>query len=241
MNAVTSAVLLAAGRGARLGPLTQDFPKAMLEVGGQPMLHRIIGGLANAGVVRFTIVSGHAAESLEQATGDGGRWGVHIRYVRQAVLDGTARALALARSDVGDSSFFVGWGDIVVDAANYGRVIAAAGPTGASLAVNEVDDPHAGAAVEVDDDWAVTRIVEKPPKGTSNTRWNNAGLSVLPPEIWGFVAALQPSSRGEYELPGAIAAFIAAGGRIRAVPIAGPWFDAGTPESLAAARLHFGG
>lgn len=241
MNAVRAAVLLAAGRGTRLGALTRDFPKAMLEVGGTPILHRIIGGLAEAGVDRVTVVTGHAAAILEDGTGDGSRWGVRIRYVRQAKLDGTARALALARRELGRASFFAGWGDIVVDPANYRRVIEAAAETGASLAVNDVDDPYAGGAVYADEQSRVTRIVEKPPRGTSTTRWNNAGLSVLPPGIWKFVDALQPSPRGEYELPEAIAAFVAAGGRMRAVPVEGPWFDVGTPENLAEAREFFGG
>lgn len=239
MSVVESAVLLAAGRGVRLGGLTENFPKAMLEVGGVPILHRIIRGLAEAGIGRFTIITGHAADVLERGTGDGSQWGVAIRYHRQRTLDGTARALGLAREDVGEGAFFVGWGDIVIDPRNYRRVVEAAASTGAALAVNEVDDPYAGAAVYFDDASIVTNIVEKPAKGTSRTRWNNAGLCVLPPDIWDFVDALQPSERGEYELPQAIAAFVASGGRMRAVPIEGPWFDAGTPESLAAARAHF--
>ena len=234
------AVLLAAGRGSRLGALTAGFPKALLEVGGEPILFRIIGGLVDSGIGRFVIVSGHAADQLEDTVGTGERWAVRITWVRQQHLDGTARAVALAREHLGDGPFFAGWGDIVVNAANYERVIAAAVETGAALALNDVDDPSSGAAVYLDDAGFVTRVVEKPPPGTSTTRWNNAGLAVLPPAIWPLVEALQPSARGEYELPEAIAA-LARTQRIRGVPLDGPWFDIGTSESLAAARAHFGG
>jgi dTDP-glucose pyrophosphorylase len=237
---ITRAVLLAAGRGARLGELTRRFPKAMLQVGGQPILHRIIAALASEGVSEITIVTGHEAAALERATGAGETWGTRIRYRRQRELNGTAGAVSLARDHLGDAPFFCGWGDIVVDAANYGRVLSAASGGDGALAVNEVDDPAAGAAVYVDDRGYVTRIVEKPAPGTSATHWNNAGLAVLPAAIWKYIDVLEVSPRGELELPQAIAAFVAEGGRLKAVPIQGKWFDVGTPENFEAARRHFG-
>lgn len=238
---VTRAVVLAAGRGRRLGPLTEHLPKPLLEVGGEPMLHRILRSLAAGGVRDVAVVTGYLGELIEEATGDGARWGLSLAYFRQHSLDGSAKALNLARESVGAEPFFLGWGDIVVDVENYARVLGAAARAEAVLAVNEVDDPSAGGAVYVDADWRVTRLVEKPPAGASATRWNNAGLMVLPPQIWPFVDALQPSARGEYELPEAVAAAITAGMDTVAVPVEGPWFDAGTPESLAAARWCFGG
>ena len=240
MTRVAQAVLLAAGRGSRLGELTASFPKALLEVGGRPILFRILDGLVAAGIRDIVVVTGHAGDLLAEATGSGERWGGRISYRHQESIDGTARAAALAREHMGERPFFIGWADIVVEPANYLRVIEASEATGASLAVNEVDDPTAGAAVYFDGAGVVTRIVEKPPRGTSSTKWNNAGLAVLPPTIWPFSEALEPSPRGEYELPQAVAAF-AERHPIKAVPLEGPWFDVGTPESLAAARAHFGG
>ena len=237
---MTRAVLLAAGRGTRLGSLTERFPKPMLTVGGEPMLHRILRGLRAADVAEIAIVTGHEAEQLERGTGSGDRWDMRLTYFRQTALDGTARALSLAREFLAGERFFMGWGDIVVDPVNYRRVIDAADSAEAVLAVNEVDDPFAGGAVYVDDAFRVTRLVEKPPRGSSKTHWNNAGLMVLPGTIWPFIDALQPSPRGEYELPQAIATAVAVGMKTRAVPIAGPWFDVGTLESLRAARAYFG-
>ncbi|MFN7974246.1 MAG: sugar phosphate nucleotidyltransferase [Acidobacteriota bacterium] len=166
--------------------------------------------------------------------------GVGITFLRQDPLDGTAHALLLARGFAREEPFILGWGDILVEPRTYRALAAAARDGSEVLAVNEVDDPHAGAAVYASDDGRVTRIVEKPARGTSDTRWNNAGLCVLGPGAWPFVDAVVPSPRGEYELASAIEAYVASGAVVRAMPVLGSWFDVGTPEDLARARAAFG-
>lgn len=246
---LTRAVILAAGRGTRLGALTEECPKPLLEVGGRPVIVRILEGLAAAGITDVTIVTGHLAPLVEAELGNGGQSGVRIRYVRQQALDGTARALALARDWTRDEPFFFSWGDILVRPENYLRVVRQARFADAVIAVNEVDDPSAGAAVYLEGGGLalgaqhsapITRIVEKPAPGTSTTRWNNAGFGVIGPAIWTIIDRLEPSTRGEYELPQAIAALVESAARVLAVPVEGPWFDVGTPEALEQARAEFG-
>ena len=238
---ISKAVLLAAGRGTRLGALTVNTPKPLLRVGGRPIIAHILHGLRAAGVEEATIVTGHLADLLESELGDGEATGLDLRYARQDQPDGTARALNLARDWVGEDQFFFGWGDILVRPENYRNIIRLAPTADAVIAVNSVDDPWAGGAVYVDGSNVVQRIVEKPPKGASTTNWNNAGFGVLGPTIWPEVDRLQPSARGEYELPQAIAALVESGARVIAVPVEGDWFDIGTPEDLARARAAWRG
>lgn len=235
------AVLLAAGRGTRLGVLTERIPKALIEVAGVPLLGHVLGGLKRAGIEDVTVVTGYLGEMIEAEMGTGAQSGMQITYVRQAKLEGTAAALGLAREHVEGEPFFLGWGDVLVRRENYRRVIAAARFADGAIAVNDTDDPWAGAAVYVDEAMRVTRIIEKPPKGTSTTRWNNAGLCVLAPAIWEQIDRLRPSARGEYELPEAVAALVADGAALRTVPIEGPWFDIGTPDDLTRARREWEG
>lgn len=238
-----NAVVLAAGRGTRLGDITRETPKPLLRVGGRPIIVRILDGLREAGIRDVTIVTGHLAELIEAELGNGSHVGMNLRYVRQLQPCGTSRAVALAREHLGDEPFFFAWGDILVEPSNYRRTVAAARLTNAALAVNHVDEPSAGAAVYLSDGEApmVTQLVEKPAPGTSATPWNNAGFGVLPPPIWPYIERVRAEPSGEYVLPVAIADFVARGGAVRAVPVEGPWFDVGTPDTLAAARAHYGG
>ena len=238
MSDVSRAVILAAGRGTRLGDLTARTPKPLLEVGRRPILVRIIDGLAAARISEIAIVTGYLGEQIEREIGNGAASGVEVTYFRQQVPEGTARALALAREFTGRERFVFAWGDIMVRQENYRAVVRRSRLADAAIAVNEVDDPWAGAAVYVDNALRVRRIVEKPAQGTSTTRWNNAGFGVLGPEIWPLIDGLAP--RGdEHNLVDAIAALVESGANVAACPVEGPWFDIGTPEQLQAARHEF--
>jgi UDP-N-acetylglucosamine diphosphorylase / glucose-1-phosphate thymidylyltransferase / UDP-N-acetylgalactosamine diphosphorylase / glucosamine-1-phosphate N-acetyltransferase / galactosamine-1-phosphate N-acetyltransferase len=238
------AVLLAAGRGTRLASLTADRPKPLLEVAGKPLIAHIVGGMIQSGLHEFVVVSGHLAEQIEQwctrfATQNPG---VTIQTIRQRHLDGTAGAMLAARSLLAsEDRFMFGWADILMDGANYPRFAAASRRADCDLllAINDTDDPWRGAAVYVDPEMRVRRLVEKPPPGTSSTRWNCAGLFSASRSLFDYLDRLAPSARGELELPQAIAAMIAAGRMVRAFEVQGFWSDVGTPDDLASARAHF--
>lgn len=236
------AVLLAAGRGTRLGTLTATTPKPLLEVAGRPIIVRILDAFYGAGIRDVAIITGYRGEMIRSELGNGSAVGMHIEYRQQERLDGTARALSLARDFAGGEAFAFGWGDVVMGTDTYRNVVRASRLADGALAVNAMDDLSQGGAVTVEGDgdaMFAKDLVEKPAPGAVDTHWNNAGFGVLAPEIWDHIDALAPDAKGEYVLPTAIGAWLESGARVRAVPVEGPWFDIGTPESLESARTAF--
>lgn len=238
---MTAAVVLAAGRGTRMGALTAATPKPLLPVAGRPLIERVLSGFAAAGVHRAVVVTGYLGDQIEAALGNGARLGLEITYCRQVCADGTARALLLAEPLVGDAPCVLSWGDILVPPPFYAEFLDAFArrPCDAQVAVNEMDDPWRGAAVYVAGDGRVYRLVEKPPRGTSTAHWNNAGVLMITPLVFDYARRVSPSPRGEHELPQAIAQMVRDGRDVRAVPVRGPWCDVGTPADLAAAEKLF--
>ena len=241
---IDTAVLLAAGRGTRLGALTADRPKPMLDIAGAPLISHIVDVLAGAGLKHFVLVTGYLSEQVETWAKAYERQsaGVSIVAVRQPQLNGTGGAMLTAKQHVaGLERFVFGWGDILMDRANYPRFVQHArnDEYDLLLAVNRVKDPFKGAAVYLDSHMIVQRLDEKPAEGTAKTEWNNAGLFATGQTIFDYLARLKPSVRGEIEVPGAIAQMIADRRVVRAVDMRGFWSDVGTPKDVEAARAFF--
>ena len=240
------ALLLAAGRGTRLGALTQDTPKPMLPIGGVPMIERIMTGIARQTAIReFVLVTGYKAEVVESHFGTGTKWGWGIEYVHQAEQKGLGHAIHTAHAQLSSAPFLMTYGDIMLSPDNYGRILEIYNTVqkpnlAAVMGLNYVDDPWAGAAVYVDKDNTVLRIEEKPAKGTATTHWNNAGLFIFEPVLFQYTAKLQPSSRGELELPDALTALMGAGYTLQGMPLTGEWRDVGTPEDYTAINAEYG-
>ena len=240
------ALLLAAGRGTRLGPLTAHQPKPMIPIGGVPMIERIMSAIAAQTPIReFVLITGYKADILEGYLGDGGRWGWNIEYVPQEIPRGVGDAVNTARAALADAPFLMTYGDIMLDPINYARFASEYesqnGTTKikAYVGLNWVDDPWAGAAVYLDDDNIIQRIQEKPAKGTATTHWNNAGLFIFDPLVFEYTSKIAPSARGEYELPDAITALINDGYPTKGIALEGKWRDVGTPEDYAAINAEY--
>lgn len=232
------ALILAAGKGTRLGALTANCPKPLLDLGGKPILENIMLPIRDAGVSEFVIITGYLAEQIENHLGDGERLGVSVKYIRQDNPQGTGEAVHLARELLSGEPFLMTYGDIVISPQNCGGILREFTGHASDLVMglNWMDDPAAGGAVYVDESNRVTRMEEKPAPGTSTTNWNSAGLMVFNPVVFEHTAALKPSKRGEYELTDAIVSMLTAGLVVRGYPLEGYWSDVGTPEDLERTR-----
>jgi NDP-sugar pyrophosphorylase family protein len=249
---VNKAIVLAAGKGTRMGELTEQLPKPMLPLAGKPMIEHILDRLREAGIAEAFIVTGYRAETIERHLRD---YPLTLTFQRQQVINGTGTAALLGRDFAGSDPVLLTFGDIICEADDYRGISALADPHTASqqvvqkvgqavppayelaleaaavLGVKHVDDPYHGAAV-YEDGGRVTRIVEKPPRGSSTTNWNSAGLYTFRPVVFEHLANLQ----GEYELTSAVVSLIAAGEKVLLYSIQGGWRDVGRPEDLHAAE-----
>lgn len=232
---VSKAVILAAGRGTRMKDLTADCPKPMLPLNGRPMLAHLIEAVETAGITDILLVVRYKAEMVEEYFREHPPARARLTYVRQPSQDGTGSAALLAREFAGDEPFLLTFGDIIVEPSIYARLIESVEGAKAVLALKRIDDPYRGAAVYVDDQ-RITRIIEKPPQGTSTTPWVNAGVYLFRPVIFDELAHIPLSPRGEYELTDAIHQLLAAGQTLHWVEIQGHWQDVGRPEDLSPAE-----
>jgi len=242
------AVILAAGKGTRMGGLTREMPKPMLRVHGKPILEHILAGLMEAGVRDFFIVTGFRAEVIEGHFGDGKKWGARISYGRQMTQDGTGKAPEVAKEFAGRDDFVLTYGDILVRPQPYQDMLRRYGEGTFSglVTCKGSQDVTKGGILFFDDAFCLRRLIEKPsvaqldqlrregelPPGS--TAWYNAGIYIFKPVLFDFTARLQKSVRGEYELTDAISAMLAAGHRLAGLEIQGRWVDVRDPEVLAA-------
>jgi dTDP-glucose pyrophosphorylase len=239
---IDRAVILAAGRGTRMRELTAELPKPMIEVRGKPVLQHIVEGLRDAGIDKLLIVVGYRADAVQNFFGDGSRYNVAIQYTTQTVQDGTGRVVDLARDFVGQRPFVLGYGDILVEAANYKRLVDLPDDVEAIVTITRGEDVSKGGAVVVNERMELVDLREKAQPGELK-RWSaiseraipfyNAGLYAFRPSIFEFTAKLKPSPRGEYELTDAIRDLAQPGKKVKALELTGAWADVRDPEVLA--------
>ncbi len=219
----TTAVVLAAGAGRRLSPLTNRRPKPMVPVANRPLLEYVIEAVSDAGVEEVVLVVGYERERIQTHFGDGGDWDVSIRYVTQGKRLGTAHAVLQAEAHV-DSPFLVLNGDRVVDS----RIVAdvrdalADGNEAAAMAVRRSGRPRSYGVVTVRD-GRVETIVEKPGRDVES-ELINAGVYAFSPAVFDAIRETDPAADGEYQLPATVERLIDDGG-VRAVRHDGVWHD----------------
>lgn len=232
------AVILAAGRGTRLGELTKNVPKPMLKVLGKPMIEHVIERVSSTGVHNLIIVTRYLAEMIEDHLGDGSRFGVNIEYVRQSERYGNGAAFLETREAVGDGPVLMTFADVIMAQASYTGAVETYESNNCSgvIVLNWMDDPYKGAAVELNGNGMISRVVEKPIKGQASSHWNSSGLFVFDNVIFEYLERLVPSARGEYEIADAMNAMLDDGLSIYPYCMKGFWKDVGRPKDIPVAE-----
>jgi len=231
------AVILCAGEGTRVQPLTFARPKHLMPVAGRAVLDHVLESLADAGIREAVFVVGRQGEHLKEFVGDGSRWGMTTHYTVQDPPRGLADAVRCAQDAVARERFVVYLGDDLLGEGVTGFVSSfQASDAQAALIVKRVADPRQFGVVVVED-GRVTKLVEKPPVPPSNLAI--VGVYAFGPEIFEAIDSIELSARGELEITDAIDHLLAQGGRVDYHETAGFWADAGSPESLLGANAFY--
>jgi len=201
-NSAPKAMILAAGKGTRLRPLTDRIPKAMVPVGGRPLLEHTVELLRRHGVTRIAINLHAHAHVIPEHFGDGSRFGVSLTYSFEPQLLGTAGAVKRLEEFFDDGAFYVVYGDVLTRL-DLGSLLAyhrRCRPM-VTIALHQPADPERCGVVEQDESGWITRFVEKPEGGISPGAWANAGIYVLEPEVLDEIRADGPQDFGEDVFP----------------------------------------
>jgi bifunctional UDP-N-acetylglucosamine pyrophosphorylase/glucosamine-1-phosphate N-acetyltransferase len=221
------AIILAAGEGKRMRPLTYEKPKVMLPLVGKPIIEHLLGNIKEVGISDFIFVVGYHDETIRDYFGRGAEWDVDILYVTQKAQLGTADALLMTENLVEDKFIMLN-GDTIVSAGDIRKVIT----DDITLGVIEVENPEDYGVVETEG-GRITEIHEKMRVPISNLV--NAGVYALDESIFGVLSKTDKSKRGEFELTDSLQLLIESGEDIFWKKIE-HWIDLSYPWNLLTAN-----
>lgn len=223
-------LILAAGLGTRLRPITSLRPKPTISVANKPLIHHAVDNLRKAGIDNIGVVVGVATEvSIRETLA--AIEGVTFEYIMQDPPMGLAHAVKVAQPYLGDDSFVMYLSDNLFERGIDYFVDAFHATEGANavLALVTVPDPRA-LGVAVVEDGRITKLVEKPEVPPSNLAV--AGVYVFDSSIHEAIRGLEPGAKGEYQITDAIQRLIDSGGTVAPVLVEGWWKDTGRAEDI---------
>jgi len=221
---IREALILAAGKGTRMWPLTENFPKPLLPLCGKSIVEQQIIALEKIGVKKINILIGHRMKEISDLLGNGKKYKVKINYIVQSEQKGTGHAVSLAEKHI-DDSFFCLNGDTLIDEENL-KLLAKKDSNMAMMVTNVEDGSNFGAVKSKD--GILTEIIEK---GVSGKSIINAGIYLFNKKIFESLKSIKTSIRGEIELTDALML-----NQIHIIEYLGLWKDIGTPWDLLTAN-----
>jgi len=228
------ALILAAGQGTRLRPVTLTTPKSLVPVANRWLINYALDALKLAGLTDIGIVVNSLDSPIVKRLGTGSALGLHISYIVQDEQRGLAHATALCRDFVGDEPFTVFLGDNIFQD-KMTSLLTSFPQSGneAAVVLGSVPDPSRFGIAEIAD-GRIVRVVEKPQVPPSNLAI--AGVYLFRSSIFGAIARIKPSGRNELEITDAIQMLISDGMPVASYELDGWWIDAGKPDAIIMAN-----
>ena len=227
------AMVLAAGKGTRLRPLTDTVPKPLVEVAGRPMVAYPLEVLRQAGIEEVVINLHHLGDQIRAAVGDGGAFGVEVHYSEEPEILGTGGAIRNLAGWLGGGTFVVINADIVHDV-DLAALVALhrARNSLATLALRPDPESARYGEIAIDPDGRIRSFLGVPPVAAELDRLMFTGVQVVEPSILGRIPWPGASSSTQHlYLP-----LVREGAPLFGLRYEGYWADAGTPASLEALR-----
>lgn len=228
-------VILAAGKGTRMRPFSEHWPKPVLPVLGKPLMAYQLEMMAALGIRKVVVVIGHLGHEVVRALGDGSRWGVSIQYVEQEEMLGIAHAVSRLESHV-DRPFFLFLGDIFFVTENLRHMLDRfrAGNLGGVLACKREPNLEAikrNFVVHTDGAGVVHRVVEKP--RFPRTDLKGCGIYLFDQSFFDAVRRTpRTAMRNEYEITDSIQIFLDDGYKVEAAEVVKADMNVSYPADL---------
>ncbi len=232
-------IILAAGTGSRLHPITYGVSKQLVPVYDKPMIYYPLSTLILAGIRDILIITTPAdGPSFSRLLGDGSRFGVSISYTVQPVADGLASAFLLGRDHVGTESVALILGDNIFYGPRLGTQLKRFEDIdGGAVFAYWVSDPERYGVVEIDPAGRPVSLVEKPADPVSI--YAVPGLYFYDNDVLEIAADLKPSDRGELEITDVNRTYLEQGRlQVEVLPRGTAWLDTGTVDSLLDAGTY---
>jgi len=231
------AVILAAGEGVRMRPLTSSRSKHMIKLAGKPILEYVLLTLRASGIKEAAVVVGYKEDLIRNFFGDGSKFGIQLDYIIQSKVSGTADAIGLTEKYVGDEDFLTVYGDLLINPESMRSIFRKHRKgAAATMGVVPVKQPEQYGVVEVEN-GKVINIIEKPIVGETETNLVNAAIYIFSSKIFEKIKKTKYSQRKELEITDSIRYLIEDKMRVNAAEIKPEnWIDIGRPWDLIGAN-----